>query len=89
MKTIKQNRPNQYQIYAYDANGDCTHAGVHGLPRLTIKAIKRMQRKWQAWREQYLRTHPGDYPLHQNRPTAQICVHLLGLPNKCYWFRVS
>lgn len=81
MKTYKQ-LPNQYQIYGLDKSGNITHAGVHGLHRVSIKPIRRLQRKWSAWREQYLRDNPGDYPLRHNRPTIAILVHPIRHPEK-------
>jgi hypothetical protein len=73
---------NQYQIYGIGKGGEITHAGVHGLPRISQRAARKHQRKWEAWREGYLRTHLGDYPLRQNIKTEKLFIHPMGKPEK-------
>jgi len=53
----------EHQFYAFDSAGTLVWAGVHGLGRVTARAVRKRQRKWMAWRRRYLETHPGDYPL--------------------------
>lgn len=81
-------RPNQYQSYGVDAGGQVTHAGVHGMARMSVKAARRVQRRWQAWRAMYLRANPGDYPLRHVPATVNLAVHPIGQPELCRWFPV-
>ena len=71
---------NQYQIYAVDINGRLTHAGVRGL-KTNLKSIIKMEKKWLAWKKQYIMDHPGDYPLKHTEKTVKIYVHSIDNPN--------
>ena len=72
-------RGQAWQTYAIDAEGKLVHAGVHNAPRMTVKILRRMQRKWLAWRARYLLDNPGDYPLRDPHPrVVTMCVHPCG-----------
>ena len=66
----------EYQIYGLDVNGSCTHAGCHEMKRFSKREALRIQREWERWRDEYLASHPGDYPLRtDNRKTVKLWVY--------------
>jgi hypothetical protein len=52
-----------YQFYTADNTGYILHAGVHHLGNISQHTIKKLERKWLAWRYEYVKNHKGDYPL--------------------------
>ena len=57
----------EYQIYTQDNTGRVLHAGVHKLGHISTNTIKKLERKWQLWRHEYINNHPGNYPLAEER----------------------
>ncbi len=53
----------EFQFYTSDINGKLLHAGVHKLGHYSLKTIKKLERKWLVWRYEYIKKHPGNYPL--------------------------
>jgi hypothetical protein len=43
-------RPNQYQFVAWASDRSLVHAGVGGAARISARAARDNQRKWQAWK---------------------------------------
>lgn len=64
----------RYQTIGLAADGECIHAGVHHVGRVTRKAVRKLERKWMTWRQQYLREHPGGYPLSKTALTPVVTV---------------
>lgn len=79
----------EYQVYGVDAAGKVTHAGVHAAPNMSEKSARRLQRKWLAWREQYLRDHAGDYPLRHAAPTVRLVMYPVAEPGRAETFNVA
>lgn len=56
-----------YQLYTSDQNWTLLHAGVQRMGTVSLRTIRKHERKWQIWRDEYIRSHPGNYPLEQER----------------------
>jgi len=69
------------QVYGSDAQGGMTHAGIHEVSDLSNKELRRIQADWEAWREQYIKDNPGDYPLMHLKPTVTLYAHFSNDPN--------
>jgi len=81
----------RYQTYGLDADKQLVHCGPHHATRCTTKIARKLHRKWLRWRAEYLRTHPGDYPLRTAPRVAWFGMQLLGEQvgqNECQWFAV-
>lgn len=70
----------EYQIYAYDKNGRLNHCGPESIcGPVTIKKCKRLETDWRRWRREYLKTHPGNYPLRRHsRKTIAYIMNEIG-----------
>ena len=81
-------RPNAYQIYGQDSNGKMVWAGVSHPRRPTLRAARRIQRKWAAWREAYLRRNGdgGDSPLRRSTRVTSMLLVPINNPNQGYWY---
>ncbi len=80
-----------YQAYGIDGPGRVTHAGTFEAEKLTHRRIIRYQEAWERWREQYLASQPGDFPLRQDynnpeRATVAVVVHPLGKESEALRF---
>jgi hypothetical protein len=57
---------NTLQVFAYDNRGNLAHAGPADFAGDPTKAeCRAIERRWRRWRAEYLRAHPGDYPLRK------------------------
>ncbi len=77
----------EYQFYTTSEDGSLMHAGVHKLGRVCRKTIVKIERKWMAWRYEYVKTHPGKYPLSEDtRPPAKIYLFPIDSPSQIQSF---
>ena len=81
----------EYQIWTWDDTGKVLHAGVHKLGKISLNTIRKLERKWQAWRHDYIANHPGDYPLAQekNLMPKYVRVYPVGNPELAREFTLS
>lgn len=78
-----------YQIYAMSDSGKCNHAGVYRLGKFSIRTIRKLERKWMVWRQEYIKTHLGDYPLRYDRLISNyIIVFPVAMPSNARYFKI-
>jgi len=80
----------EYQIIAVTKSGLVNHAGVHKLGKISHKTIVKLERKWQAWRKNYVDNHPGNYPLKENKNiSSRVIIYPVDRPDNKRVFNLS
>ena len=80
-----------YQFYTTNQNGRLLHAGVHKLGHFSHRTIEKLERKWRLWRYEYIKAHPGNYPLADERSLTPkyVTVFPINLPTQAMQFVLS
>jgi len=81
----------KYQIYTTDKNDKLLHAGVHTLGHISHRTIKKLERKWLAWRKIYINEHPGEYPLKEDADLLPryVTIFPIGAPRSAQKFTIT
>ena len=78
----------RYQHYGMDQHERTTHAGTHEAEANDFETAVKAQAEWEAWRESFLESNPGDYPLRHVQPTVFLLVHEVGHPDTAKRYQI-
>ena len=83
-------KTHKYQVYGFDELDKLTHAGVWPASSACLLEAQRIEKIWGQWRDKYLTDNPSakTCPIGRTRPTSQLAMHPLGVPEAIQWFNI-